>query len=307
MRKNKNNKWDDIHDLEKHEIDELWEMTASYKSDFEPNLEDAFTRFQQMTEAQEAAPKVRRLSRYTVLRVAATLLFLLGAVAVWKYAFSDKNNEMKLAAADQIEEVLLADGTLVTLNKGAVLTYPENFKGSQRVVNLKGEAFFTVAKNAHKPFIIYAKNTKVRVVGTVFNVRANPEENFVEVAVKEGKVEFGTKDNDAKLTLTPNERGTYFEDKNQLKEELSGSTEWAWNGDRLYFKNANIIEIKHNLERVLGVQIILEGAFNGCTLTANLGKERSIQKILDAIEGNMNVTIKQNEISNSYTITGRCK
>jgi ferric-dicitrate binding protein FerR (iron transport regulator) len=65
----------------------------------------------------------------------------------------------------------LSDGSIITLNKNTVLSYPTAFKGKTRTVKLKGEAFFAVAHDTTKPFIVEVDGVSIKVVGTAFNVK----------------------------------------------------------------------------------------------------------------------------------------
>ena len=85
----------------------------------------------------------------------------------------------------------LPDSTLVYLNSGSTLTYPSLFGNNIREVNLHGEAFFEVTKDAKRKFVVKAShNTGIQVYGTKFNLTAYPNENEVNATLVEGKVEF---------------------------------------------------------------------------------------------------------------------
>ena len=82
----------------------------------------------------------------------------------------------------------LPDGSKIFLNRNSEFSYRSNFGKHRRDVKLTGEAFFEIAPDASKPFIIDAGKAKVKVVGTSFNVITNNSESAVEVFVKTGKV-----------------------------------------------------------------------------------------------------------------------
>ena len=86
-------------------------------------------------------------------------------------------------------KVVLYDGSLVWLNAGSELRYPNTFVENQRVVYLKGEAYFDVAKDHGHPFVVKTEEVEVKVLGTVFNVNAYPEGEWVRTTLVEGKVE----------------------------------------------------------------------------------------------------------------------
>lgn len=87
----------------------------------------------------------------------------------------------------------LSDGTRVWLNSSSKLRYPENFVREERVVELSGEAYFEVAKNDRKPFIVKTGQQDIRVYGTAFNVYAYPGEKIQHTTLKEGRVSVSRK------------------------------------------------------------------------------------------------------------------
>ncbi|MBK7131283.1 MAG: FecR domain-containing protein [Bacteroidales bacterium] len=99
--------------------------------------------------------------------------------------------------------ISLPDGSKISLNRNSQLTYRENFGKKNRNVKLTGEAFFEIAPDASKPFIIDAGKADVRVVGTSFNVITNNTESEVEVYVKTGKVILSDKSGSQSIALEP--------------------------------------------------------------------------------------------------------
>jgi len=122
------------------------------------------------------------------MRIAA--LFIVIAGLSWLLIGNMNNRHAETVQAMAGRNVLkqqLPDGSSVTLNKGASLSYPERFQGDQRLVKMKGEAFFSVQPDKKHPFIIEVGSITVRVVGTSFNIREAGDST--EVIVETGKVE----------------------------------------------------------------------------------------------------------------------
>ncbi len=105
-------------------------------------------------------------------------------------------------------KVSLPDGSHVWLNAGSRLDYNSNdFNKTLREVNLTGEAYFDIAHNPTKPFIVSSGNMRIKVLGTMFNVKAYPEEQHIETSLIKGSVEITIKDRpDDKYILRPNEK-----------------------------------------------------------------------------------------------------
>src|SRR5690606_36556914 len=110
----------------------------------------------------------------------------------------------------------LSDGTLITLNENSSIVYQEEFTSNERHVALTGEAFFEVARDEEKPFIVdLPSETYVKVLGTSFNIKAFDGDSLVTVFVKTGRVEFGSEANN--IILTPGEKGVYNKQSGQIE------------------------------------------------------------------------------------------
>jgi len=105
-------------------------------------------------------------------------------------------------------KISLPDGSQVWLNAGSRLDYNSvDFNKSRREVNLSGEAYFDIAHNANKPFIVRSGNMRIKVLGTMFNVKAYPEEKNIETSLIKGSVEITINDRPHdKYILSPNEK-----------------------------------------------------------------------------------------------------
>lgn len=104
--------------------------------------------------------------------------------------------------------ITLSDGTQVMLNAESSLRYPTTFTGSNRSVELKGEAFFTVAKDCKHPFIVHTTNTTTIVTGTKFNFRAY-DNSAPHVTLIEGSVSVKSNDSRQELKLKPGEDASF--------------------------------------------------------------------------------------------------
>lgn len=174
-------------------------------------------------------------------------------------------------------KINLPDGSIVWLNAGSKINYDENYGISERNVTLSGEAFFDVVKNKEKPFIIHTSNIDVKVLGTVFNVKAYPNDATTETSLIQGLVEVTIKnrEND-KIILKPNEKlivdnnsAPFIQGKgntlkpehavliNQLKPNRIDSTinEIQWVQNRLVFDDEPLQEIALRMERWYNVKI----------------------------------------------------
>ena len=112
-------------------------------------------------------------------------------------------------------QITLPDGSKAWINAGSKLSYRGDFNQSDRIVNLEGEGYFNVTSNKAKPFIVQTAHLKVKAFGTVFNVKAYPEEKTVETTLVEGIVEIEAGD------MTKSEETLYLYSQAQTKYHLS--------------------------------------------------------------------------------------
>jgi ferric-dicitrate binding protein FerR (iron transport regulator) len=163
----------------------IWDSSKNFTAD--PDI-DAHASLQKVKQraAMQRAKVVSLPNRYNWLKIAAAVLLITGCA--WLYFTKQNSRQVEFATQEMVKSDTLSDGSVVTLNKYALLSYPNTFSGAHRDVDLlKGEAFFSVTPNKAKPFIISTGNTTIRVVGTSFNVKN--KDGVVEVIVETGIVQ----------------------------------------------------------------------------------------------------------------------
>jgi transmembrane sensor len=149
----------------------------------------------------------------------------------------------------------LPDGTVGMLNSGSSLSYTLPFTNNRKV-DLKGEAWFEVYHDAKNPFEISTGKSTVKVLGTSFNISAYPEENYVEVVLKEGKVEFKDNLSNDTFEIHQSER-LIFKDGRVTKENTDPEKYNCWTSGMLVFKGDPMLEVVRRIERWYNVQIVL--------------------------------------------------
>lgn len=160
----------------------------------------------------------KSLSFSTGSMLAAASVAALLVLTIWLMWFRQGEKAVPVAvkqAGDSVvvalngerKKVLLPDSTTVHLNSGSRLSYKKNFGNGNREVSLSGEAFFEVTKDAAHPFLVNTSRMMVKVLGTVFNVKAYDTKENIETTVVEGKVEVSLKDGlEKKVILLPSEK-----------------------------------------------------------------------------------------------------
>src|SRR5687767_13050059 len=204
-----------------------------------------------------------------ITRVAAMLVLLAGlGIGAYKIFINPKsatpvqgNLVQKQNAKGVKSTIELADGSKIWLNADSKVQYPALFNGNTREVYLNGEAFFDIAKNPSKPFIIHLSNGTVRVLGTSFNIKAYDNEPVVETSVATGKVAFipRLKNNRKADTvfLTPNNKVVYRLDEEKISTAATVSSEdKAWTEGKMIFRSMSFEEIAVELERNFGKKVL---------------------------------------------------
>jgi transmembrane sensor len=175
----------------------IWNESKNLEQKSTVDPEAAWVKFKE--QVPDAAPKavIRPISnRLGWLRIAAVLFIIAGA---WSfYLILGQNGYDTISSGQMVRTEVLPDGSKVTLNKNAVLSYKKDFKGNMRSVKLEqGEVFFDVSPDKSRPFIIDANQVNIRVLGTSFNVKKNS--NLTEVIVESGLVRVSLKDQQIEL------------------------------------------------------------------------------------------------------------
>ncbi|MDP4251971.1 MAG: FecR family protein, partial [Bacteroidota bacterium] len=144
-------------------------------------------------------------------------------------------------------KLVLPDGTQVWLNSGSKLHYNNDFNTRLREVNLEGEAFFDVVKDAAHPFIVHTSTINVKVLGTAFNVKSYPRDEVIETTLLRGLIEITRKDDPStpKVILKPNEKLII----NKTRDPVHLTAQASPHADQLKegMSNISVIPIPQNI------------------------------------------------------------
>lgn len=209
----------------------------------------------------------------TITRIAAVLTLPLLVVTIWSLFFMDKRNVAGDVAENDIvwqeihspagmrSHVILPDGTNLWLNAGSHLRYGIPFTRNKREVELSGEAFLNVARNESSPFILKAGDTEVEVLGTQFNVSAWPENEHIQVALKEGEVHFHFQTNNGAaryIELKPNDLLEYNKsDQTAAAINTDIKKYIAWHQNIMILDDTPLTQLAEMLEKWYGVKVVI--------------------------------------------------
>ncbi len=155
-------------------------------------------------------------------------------------------------------KVQLSDGSLVHLNAGSQLKYPEHFTESERKIYLQGEAYFEVTHNKEKPFIVQTSDTDIQVLGTKFNVSAYPDEKLVATVLVEGSVKVSEKETtkSTNVILTPGQLALWNKSAKKMNVTNVDVEDFtSWIEGKLVFESKTFEEMLRVLQRKYNVTI----------------------------------------------------
>jgi ferric-dicitrate binding protein FerR (iron transport regulator) len=208
-----------------------------------------------VTENETREVVYRRLFRMP-MRVAASLLFLalLGTATA---IISSRLHQVKVITGSEEsgKRIVLPDGSSVVLNENSQISYTKSFNRKSREIMLRGEAYFDVEPDKAKPFVIYAGQARIRVVGTSFNVDVSGDNQQVEVYVASGVVELSEKnDNVHSQLLTPGSIG-WLNGKVTTSARAQNENAIAWRTGNISFNGLKLSEAITILNDVYHVNI----------------------------------------------------
>lgn len=301
---------------------------------------DDYEKKQKVLVHEKSRKLIHQLRQYAAVAAVALLFGLLGYFmgnGPFNKSDSVKVCEIVVPLGGK-SEVNLPDGSKVWLNAGSVFKYDKSFNKKSREVYLSGEAFFTIAKNRRRPFIVHTSYLDVKALGTSFNVKSYPDDNKIETTLVEGKISVESKKDNKSYILIPKQKLTYFKpeekyqnsensqanvnQKPEISKELSPannsegliqqeisinknvntkeSTSWI-KGD-LIINKETLEELAKKLERKYNISFVFEtDALKEYTYSGTL-KDFPLEQVLKAIEMTSPVkySIKEKTVRLSY-------
>ena len=273
--------------------------------------------------------KIRRMIKYAS---AIAAIFILAAGGIWLFntlhsiAPAQKNTvSTRNGSKSKIE---LPDGTQVWLNVGSRIKYDENYGKESRELTLTGEAYFDVAHDANKPFILHTGKMNIKVLGTAFNVKAYPGDAITEAALIRGSIEvtFPGRPQE-KLILKPRDKISIANKETNKAEDTVGPThtiskerpdimvssiqyvpadsaiiETAWVNNKLIFRSKTFEELSRDIERWFNVTVqVQDTSILSKRFTGTISNE-TITDALEALSSSYPFHYKFNRSNNTVAI-----
>lgn len=180
-------------------------------------------------------------------------------------------------------QVLLPDGTRVWLNAASSLRFPVAFTGKDRNVELNGEAYFEVAKNAAKPFKVKTNHQQVDVLGTHFNINAYADEDFTKTTLLEGKVSISR--GQEQVYLNQGQQTLNVAGQTLKAKKVKDVTEAvAWKNGLFMFEQESIFTIMNKISRWYNIEVTYKGDLRGQRYSGNISKFEEVTEVLKTME-----------------------
>jgi len=180
-------------------------------------------------------------------------------------------------------QLVLSDGTKVWLNAKSSLKFPAVFKGSERRVELSGEAYFEVAHHKDQPFLLTAKKMTVQVLGTHFNVSAYDDDETVTTSLLEGAVKASYQT--SSLMLKPGQQALLNNKATALSQRAFDADEvMDWKNGYFIFRNEPIDEIMKKISRWYHIDVTYEGQLTKEAFGGKYVKSNSLAELLSSLE-----------------------
>lgn len=275
-----------FHSQESHQMMRShWEEGSAYPTQ-ESLSGDLYERIQKRkTRAEKSSgPFSSRL-----LRLAAVLILLVGLGSItYLFVYHSRLLEPDVAYIErsnpggQRSMIVLPDDSRLWLNASSRVRYPETFRGfKHRSIELTGEAYFEVEKHADQNFMVHTGDLSVRVKGTRFNVKAYPDEKYIETTLVEGIVVVSSASTDQEHEMTPGSKAVYSRDDQVMRihQKANVLESIAWKDGKLIFNNDPFVEVARELERWYGVEIQLDDRLKGKHRFTMTITDESLQRV----------------------------
>lgn len=276
------------------EVGEVSEIDIDVEADLQKVKSTLHHQLQTEKPTAKIVPMWRRLA--SVAAIAIPLM----VGAFFLFQFLNQKTITTYQATNAVKEIQLEDGSTISLNQNSQLEVAANFNETDRNVKLDGEAFFDVARNEEKVFVIQIDEMKVTVLGTSFNIKENND--HVSVTVISGTVKVESKTNS--VTLNKNEKAVYIKKNQNLSPDLGyNKNDTSWKTGVYVYKGTPLGQALFQLENAFSKKIILENSELekcGVSLVTNT---KDFQTILKKIANAVNCEIKKTN-DDTFTLSG---
>lgn len=298
-------------------LEQVWSLG---QRDEKANLNDTYKNHsQKFKEELDFETNGKVMSGYfkrpvLIIATLACLILLISTHFIRNYLSVPKEERIEIIAGKGVrKEIKLPDGTIVQLNSDSKISYDMDMqKRNQRDVRLIGEAFFKVAHDKKRPFVVKTNTIAIKVLGTEFNVKAYPGDRESETTLLKGSIELTVNGrSEQKIILKPSEKFALVKKKAKLTDKDSSSVlmienispvkvgdreyieEISWTENKFVFQNDSFEDMIPKLERWYNVKIILDNPaiksyrFTGIFINENIDQALEAMQLIKPFHYNL--------------------
>ena len=193
-------------------------------------------------------------------------------------------NTLTVPKGSKPVQLVLADGSEVWLDVASSITYPTAFAEKERKVEITGEAYFEVAHNVAKPFIVQKGDVEIKVLGTHFNVNAYDDENSLKVTLIEGAVKVERHGKES-LNITPGQQAEINrQGKMELNKDVDIDEVMAWKNNWFNFNSLTVPDIMQQIERWYNVSVTYQGKPGNKHFSGIVSRSNNVSEVLKIME-----------------------
>lgn len=197
-----------------------------------------------------------------------------------------------------VYELVTPDGSKIWLNASSELKFPTNFAAGKRVVELKGEAYFEIAKDKKRPFIVKTAGQDTEVLGTHFNINNYADELATTTTLLEGSVRVHSVNTKGIVMLSPGQQSVLK--GQQLKvQKADESAALDWMNGKIVFKNETLESIMRKVSRWYGVEVQIKGDIGELQFWGAVSRNNNLSSILNYLKEteDLDYTIKGQSVT----------
>lgn len=192
-------------------------------------------------------------------------------------------NTLQNPRGSKVIDLMLADGSHVWLNTGSSVTYPVAFGKNERKVFVTGEAYFDVAHDASRPFIVTKADVEITVLGTHFNVNAYDDENSIRVTLLKGAVKVSSMVNGQLSILKPGQQASIHDSQLTIHDNPDMEAVMAWKNGYFHFGNTGIAELMQQLARWYDIDIVYKGEVPRREFGGEISRNSNLSQVLNIL------------------------
>lgn len=282
------------------ELVQGWEQAGKFQLKQKVDVEAAWSNFQDRLVKDKPKAKIYYFNPF--LKVAAAVLIAFTLSLVY---FNPWNTQEYVTGIGETLEVVLEDESVILLNESSSLSISKAFNDKDRSVEFFGEAYFNIARNPEKQFIIESGISRIRVVGTSFNVDSRPDNEMIQVDVTSGKVSLSEvgKEQD-QIFLTQGMRGILdLRDKQLMSTSYSNQNFLSWRSNTLEFKDLSMDQVLEDISKHFKTDVSVKNeAILNCNFTSTF-TEAPIEEVLKVMT--LTLDLSYDKSDGEYILSGK--